>query len=69
MPKLTVQFGDETSKDLKKFALEKGTTQTEILRRAIALYRYLDKETKEGDKRVSVTSSDEDKILKDIVLP
>ena len=69
MPKkLTIQFGDEASKDLKAFALEKGTTQTEILRRAIALYRYLDKETREGDKRVSVTSADADKILKDIVL-
>lgn len=69
MAKLTVQFGDKTSKDLKEFALEKGTTQTEILRRAIALYRYLDRETQKGDKRVSVTSSDEDKILKDVVLP
>jgi len=69
MSKLTVRFGRKVSKMLKGFALEKGVTQTEILRRAIALYRYLDRETKDGDKRVSVTSAETGKVLKDLVLP
>ena len=69
MPKLTVQFGDDTSKLLKELAAEKGTSQTEIIRRALAMYRYLDKETRDGDKRVSVTSAKENKILKDVILP
>ena len=69
MPKLTVQFGDQMNKLLKELATEKGTTKTEIIRRALAMYRYLDKETSDGTKRVSVTSAKTDKILKDVILP
>ena len=69
MPKLTVQFGDKMNQLLEELAAEKGTTKTEIIRRALAMYRYLDKETSDGTKRVSVTSAKTDKILKDVILP
>ena len=68
MPKLTVQFGDQMSRMLKELAAEKGTTQTEIIRRALATYKYLSDETKDDDKRVSVTSKT-DKTIRDIILP
>jgi len=68
MPKLTVRFGDQMNKMLKELAAEKGTTQTEIIRRALATYKYLNDETKDGDKRVSVTSKS-DKTIREIILP
>ena len=69
MPKLTVQFGKRTNQLLEELAEEKGITKAEVIRRALAMYKYLDDETRNGDKRVSVTSAATDKILKDIILP
>jgi predicted transcriptional regulator len=68
MPKLTVEFNDKMNDILEKLANESGTSKVEVLRKAVALYRYLDSETKdEGDKKVSITKGD--KVLKDVVLP
>jgi hypothetical protein len=67
MPKLTVEFNDKMSDILEQLAEEKGTSKVDVLRRAVALYRYLDSEQKEGNKKVSITQNDN--ILKDIVLP
>jgi predicted transcriptional regulator len=68
MPKLTVRFGNQMSRMLKELAEEKGTTQTEIIRRALATYKYLNDEVKDGDKSVSVTSK-RDKAITEIILP
>jgi predicted transcriptional regulator len=68
MPKLTVEFNDKMNDILEQLANEKGTSKVDVLRRAVALYRYLDSEQKQGeDRRVSIT--DKDKVVKDIVLP
>jgi hypothetical protein len=68
MPKLTVEFNDKMNQTLEQLAEEKGTTKVDVLRRAVALYKYLDAEQKEGgNKKVSITQNDN--ILKDIVLP
>jgi predicted DNA-binding protein len=67
MPKLTIRFGDKTDKLLKGLAAEKGTTKTEIIRRALLTYKYLNDETKDGDKQVSVTSAS--KTIKHVILP
>ena len=69
MPKLTIQFDDKVNKMLLELAERKGTTKVDILRRALAAYKYLDDETLDGKKRVSVTDADEATILKDVVLP
>jgi predicted transcriptional regulator len=69
MPKLTIKFDDKVNKMLEELSERKDTTKVDIIRRALATYKYLDDETLEGDKRVSVTSAKEDKILKDVVLP
>ena len=68
MPKLTIRFGDKTNKLLTELAEEKGTTKTEIIRRALVTYKYLDEEIKDGSKRVSITST-KDKTIKDVILP
>jgi hypothetical protein len=68
MAKLTVEFNDKMSEILEKLANEKGTSKVDVLRKAVALYRYLDSETKdEKDRKVSITKGD--KVLKDVVLP
>lgn len=68
MPKLTVEFNDKMNDILEQLADEKGTTKVDVLRRAVSLYKYLDAEQKEGgNKKVSITQNDN--ILKDIVLP
>lgn len=68
MAKLTVEFNDKMNETLEQLADEKKTTKVDVLRRAVALYKYLDEEQKQGgNKRVSITQNDN--ILKDIVLP
>jgi hypothetical protein len=69
VPRLTIQFDRQIDKILKELAERKGTTKVDILRRALSAYKYLDDETLDGKKRVSVTSTEEDKILKDVILP
>ena len=69
MPKLTVQYDNKINKLLKELAERKGTTKVDIIRRALATYKYLDDETIDQDKRVSVTSVATDKIIKDVILP
>ncbi|MGB6384783.1 MAG: hypothetical protein WBD25_14295 [Terriglobales bacterium] len=68
MPKLTVEFNDKMNNILGQLAEQKGTTKVDVLRRAVALYNYLDAEQKEGEnQRVSITQNN--KVVKDIVLP
>ncbi len=69
MPKLTIKFDDSINKILVDLAQRKNTTKVDIIRRALAAYKYLDDETHEGDKRISVTSAKEDKIIRDVILP
>ena len=66
MPKLTVEFNDKMNDILEQLAEEKGTTKVDVLRRAVALYKYLDGEQLK-DGRVSITR--DNTIVKDIVLP
>ena len=68
MPKLTIQFGEEMDRLLKELSVEKGTTKSEIIRRALAMYKYVDDETSDGTKRLSITSAKDDKVLKEIVM-
>ena len=66
MPKLTVQFSRKMNEILGDLADKKGTTKVDILRRAVALYKYLSNEVKLGN-RVAWTRGDQ--IVAEIVLP
>ena len=66
MPKLTIEFNPKMNEILGDLADERGTTKVDILRRAVALYKFLDLEQKAGN-RISVTRGE--KIMKDIVMP
>ena len=65
MPKLTVEFNDKMNDILEQLADEKGTTKVDVLRRAVALYKYLDGEKKDG----KITLAQDDDKKKDVVLP
>jgi len=67
MAKLTIEFGIQMNEMLDKLAKQKHITKAEVLRRALAMYNYVDDETRGGEKRLSITSAADDKILKDIV--
>jgi len=66
--KLTVQFSEEGTRALDELARKVGTTKTDVLRRALALYDYVERELEKDDGRnLSITDSSGAPI-KDIVL-
>jgi hypothetical protein len=67
MPKLTVEFNERMNEMLEELAAREGTTKVDILRRALALYRYVDEEVGENKKR-RVAITEDDRVLKEIVL-
>ncbi len=68
MPRMTIEFSDQVDKILKSLAKKNQTTKVEILRRAISLYDYVEKETG-GEKAQKLSITDAEKIIKDIILP
>jgi|TARA_Y100000310_G_scaffold171142_1_gene171330 predicted transcriptional regulator len=68
MARLTVQFPDKTSEILAELSERDETSKTEILRRAIALYRFLAKETSDGKHTIAITDED-GKVVKEIIVP
>ena len=67
MAKLTVEFNDDLDKVISDLAAKKHMSKVDVLRRAIALYNYVEKEAaSDPDKRVSITKDGQR--LTDIVL-
>ena len=67
MARLTVQFPEQTSKILDELSEHDQVSKTEVLRRALALYKYLEKETRDTNKKIAI-ADEHDKILKEIVI-
>jgi predicted transcriptional regulator len=65
MPKLTVQFEGRLEADLDQLAREQGVPKTQIIRRSIALLKYVEDERKKGH-RLAITDAD-DQVIKEIV--
>jgi predicted transcriptional regulator len=66
--KFTVEFADVMAEKLDSLATRKGVSKVDVLRRALTLYDYAEKETgKDPDKKLSITKGD--KKLQDIILP
>lgn len=74
MPVLTVEFNDRMNDILQELADKKGCTKVDILRRAVALYKYLHSELacrRKDDlvpKKLVIRNS-EDVILKEVMVP
>jgi predicted transcriptional regulator len=68
MGRFTVEFPEDVDKMLGKLAESEKTSKREVIRRALALYNYLQESGVKagGDKKVSITDK-QDKILKDIL--
>ena len=67
MPRITIEFPEQVDKILRDLAEQGDTSKVDVIRRALALYNYVNKEVKEKDLKLAV-ADEEDKILKEIVL-
>ncbi len=67
MPRITIEFPEQVDKILKELAEKGDTSKVDVIRRALALYNYVNKEVKEKNLKLTI-ADEEDKILKEIVL-
>lgn len=68
MARFTVQFPEKTSSMLEELAEREEVSKTEILRRALSVYKFLDTEIrKEKGNKVAIANA-HDKILKEILI-
>lgn len=67
MPRLTIEFPEQVDEILKDLAKKGQTSKVDVIRRALALYNYVDREVKEKDLKLSVIDRS-DRVLKEIVL-
>lgn len=70
MSRYTIDLQKEFDDMLSGLSDKKGVTKAEIIRQAVALYAYLQKniDSRSGDTKLSITS-DNDEVLKDIIIP
>ncbi len=67
MPRITIEFPEQVDKILRELAEKGDTSKVDVIRRALALYNYVNKEVKEKNLKLTI-ADEEDKILKEIVL-
>jgi Arc/MetJ-type ribon-helix-helix transcriptional regulator len=67
VPRITIEFPEQIDAILKELSEKGHTSKVDVIRRALALYNYVNKEVKEKDLKLAVAGED-DKILKEIVL-
>jgi predicted transcriptional regulator len=51
MPKLTLEFNDRVNSMLEELAAKEGTTKVGIIRKALALFKYVDQEIGDDQDR------------------
>ena len=65
----TIDLDEAFDSTLSALSAQRGVSKAEIIRNAVATYNYLTGQApKDSDKKVSITSND-DKVIKDVVLP
>lgn len=72
MATLTIEFNDAMDRILGEMADKKGTTKVDILRRAIAVYKYVTNELhcrRRDDRPKRLVIRRGEMILKEIVVP
>lgn len=55
--RLNVNINDETAVALKQLAERRQTTVTEIVRRAVSVYKFIEDEVVDGDKTLKLVAS------------
>jgi hypothetical protein len=65
----TIDLDPTYDEKLSSLAKEKGVTKADVIRRALATYTYISGQAPlGGPNKISVTNQ-EDKVLKDLILP
>lgn len=64
----TIDLGIDIDAKLNALAAEKRTSKADIIRRAIEAYSYLVRNTDGKNTKVAI-ANDDDRILKEIILP
>jgi hypothetical protein len=67
MAKLTVDFSDRVNDMLESVAHRNGLSKVDVLRRAIALYEFVDREVAPGEKMLTLTDK-EGKVIERVVV-
>lgn len=67
MAKLTVEFNDRMNEMLQTLAAKEQTSKVDVIRRALALYKYVEEEAGKSDKR-RLAITEDDKVIKEVVL-
>ena len=65
----TIDLDKAFDASLAKLAEKKGTTKADIIRRALATYSFLSTQTADNPQRKVSITNNEDKVLKDLMLP
>ena len=68
MPQYSVNFDNSFDKVLTDTSKQQGTTKADIIRKAVASYVYLIRETADPERKVSITNN-QGLVIKDIILP
>jgi hypothetical protein len=69
MPRYTIDFDDKFDDALNSLVNStQATTKADVIRRAVASYKYLKDETSNDNANLSITRTD-GSVIKDVVLP
>lgn len=52
--RLNINVNDETATALQELAAKRGTTLTEVVRRAVSVYKFVEDEVVDGDKTLEL---------------
>lgn len=57
--RLSVNINEETARALRELAERHDTSVTDIVRRAVAVYKFVEDETRDGDKQMKLVGDNE----------
>jgi hypothetical protein len=68
MARFTIDTDQQFDQNLDALVTMTGGTKADVLRRALATYKFLKNEDQNGQNKVSITNKD-NVVLKDVILP
>jgi hypothetical protein len=68
MPRFTIDTDQQFDQNLNDLVKMTGGTKADVLRKAVATYKYLKNEDQEPGNKVSITNK-ANAIVKDVILP
>jgi ABC-type taurine transport system substrate-binding protein len=68
MARFTIDTDQQFDQNLDDLVKLTGGTKADVLRKALATYKYLKTEDQKSDNKVSITNRD-NVVLKDVILP